>query len=40
MRVTQSNTGFDFSLWPSDLRIIPFMHWATELKIVLQGIVS
>ena len=39
-RVTQSNTWLDFSLRPSDLRIIPFMLLATGLKIVLQGIVS
>ena len=38
--LTQSNTGFDFLLWPSNLRIVPFMRQATELKIVLQGIVS
>ena len=39
-RVAQSSTGFDFLLWPSDLRIMPIRLQATELKIILQGIVS
>ena len=39
-RVTQSNTRFDFSLWPSDLRIIHSILQAIDLKIVHQGIVS
>ena len=39
-RVTQSNTRFYFRCGPSDLSFMPFILQATELKIVLQDIVS